>query len=144
MSAAMFFSSGGTFELVTNETMFLQLIIGFVLLIGFVVRTVDCNLRRKPTDHLRRLAMNSIIQIGFVLAAIALLVGLRLLHGRNKAVLLWIGIGAALLVGFRILGGISTRNGHEWFRTLEMENVEAGDQLALQNQAPSMSRKMRW
>lgn len=33
LSAAMFFSSGGTFELVTNETMFMQLIIGFVLLI---------------------------------------------------------------------------------------------------------------
>jgi hypothetical protein len=33
LSAAMFLSSGGTFELVTNETMFLQLIIGFVLLI---------------------------------------------------------------------------------------------------------------
>lgn len=33
LSAAMFFRSGGTFELITNETMFLQLIIGFVLLI---------------------------------------------------------------------------------------------------------------
>lgn len=33
LSTAMFFGSGGTFELVTNETMFLQLIIGFVLLI---------------------------------------------------------------------------------------------------------------
>lgn len=33
LSAAMFLSSGGTFEITTNETMFLQLIIGFVLLI---------------------------------------------------------------------------------------------------------------
>jgi hypothetical protein len=33
LSTAMFLSSGGTFEITTNDAMFLQLIIGFVLLI---------------------------------------------------------------------------------------------------------------
>jgi hypothetical protein len=79
--------------------------------------------------------MSHIIQIVLIFAAILLLVGLRLLDGRSKAVLLWIGIAFALLVGIRILGSISTHNRYDWFRTLNMENVEAGDQLALQNHA---------
>lgn len=77
--------------------------------------------------------MNSIIQIVFVFAAIVILVGLRLLHGRSKTVLLWVGIVIALMVGFRILGSLSTQTKYEWFRTVTMENVDAGDQLALQN-----------
>lgn len=75
----------------------------------------------------------NIIQIVLVFVAIALLVGLNLLRGRKKAMLLWIVVIFALLLGFRILGSISIRTEVESFRTLKMENVEAGDQLALQD-----------
>jgi hypothetical protein len=79
--------------------------------------------------------MNSIIQIVLVFAAIVILVGLHFVRGRSKTVLLWAGIVIALMVGFRILGSLSTQNKYESFRTLTMENVAQGDQLALQNQA---------